>query len=154
MHTDTRAIGETSVWGTVSGDYHDTTASDDVWQSITEVLTPGVPQNRFSVLEHHWTFNISAGSRVEFHVEAFQTISTDWDDFDFEYSIDAGQNWERIPVGRLPYADEDYELAVEFPTPVSGTVLIRVIDTNHTPATQDLDTITVDELFVRSIGAP
>jgi hypothetical protein len=53
-------------------------------------------------------------------------------------------------LASLPTADPDADLSAALPASLSGTVLIRVIDTNRTQGTQDLDTVSIDELFIRS----
>jgi hypothetical protein len=141
--------GETSVAGSVSGSYVATTASDDDVETITEVLSGGNPNNRYSYLEHHWLIEVHAGSRVELHVEGYRTSSADGDAFSFEYSSD-GATWNPISIPDLPLADDDIDLAATLPGTLSGSVTFRVMDTNRDPGSQFLDSISIDELFVRS----
>ncbi|MEN8184813.1 MAG: hypothetical protein ABFS46_20015, partial [Myxococcota bacterium] len=150
-HTDARASDESSVYGTVSGSYLDTQASDDTWETITEELSGGNPQNRHSRLEQRWTVEVPTGGRVELHVEAFRTASPDGDGFVFEYSEDGGASWLPVPLGALPLADDGIDREAVLSTTPSGTVLVRVVDTDRTAGAQDLDTVSVDELFVRSV---
>jgi hypothetical protein len=147
--SDSVADSESEVAGTVSGDLSATTASDDAVESITEETSGGNPSSRYSFLEHRWTFDVAPGGRVELHAEAYRTDSTDGDDFVFEYSTDGGSSW--TPLGlALPLIDEGLDRVAELPGTVSGAVLIRVVDTDRTAGNQDLDTVLVDELFVRS----
>ncbi len=148
---DARPTGETTVYGTVSGNYQATFASDNVYEAITEVLsTSGPAASRYSRLEHRWTFNVPAGSNQQFHVEGFRTLSPDGlEDFRFEYSTDNGKNWTIVAVISLPTSDTDTDLLGNFSTSVAGNVLIRVVDTDHTPGNQSLETVTIDQLWIR-----
>ena len=125
---------------------------DNAYESITEVLsTGGAPATRFSRLEHRWSISVPAGSREELHVEGFRSSSTDGDDFAFDWSTNGGSTFTSIVMPSLPLADPDADLVVTLPGSVSGSVTIRVTDTNRTAGNQTLDTVTIDELFVRSL---
>jgi len=146
---DVPAASDASVLGTVSGTFADTEFSDDVVQSITEEVTSGPPSSRVSVLEHHWTFQVPAGSRIELHVEGFRTTSPDGDEFEFFYSI--GGAWLPLGVAPLPTADDDIDLVIPLGSSVAGTVTIRVDDTGRTAPATDVDTVSFDRLFIRSV---
>jgi hypothetical protein len=148
-HVDARAVAETTVYGSVAGALSETTASDDTLETISEELSSGNPASRYSRLEHHWTFEVAPGTRLELHAEGFRTASADGDDFAFEYSVD-GQTWLPIAVS-LPLADEDLDRIGVLSSAVSGAVFVRLVDTDHAPGNQSLDTVSVDELFIRSI---
>jgi len=150
VHTDAYPQSESPVSGSVSGSFLDTTASDDVIEMITEELSGGNPANRFSHLEHRWTIQVSSGTWVEVHVEGFRSSSADGDDFAFQYSTD-GVSWSPIPLPSLPLADDETDLVVSLPPTLSGAVTFRVVDTDRTPGNQGLDTVSIDELFVRSV---
>jgi hypothetical protein len=150
-HTDAYASAEETIYGDVTGTYVDTGASDDTVESITEEESGGSPSTRFSRMEHRWTVPVTAGTRIEFHVEGFRTDSPDGDTFRFEYSTDGGTEFTVILTGSLPFADDDIDLMASLPSGLSGSVIFRVVDTDRTPGNRDLDTVGVDELFVRSI---
>ena len=150
-HTDAYAEAEDAVYGSVSGTYLATQASDDVRETITEELSGGNPQNRLSRLEQRWTVTVAPGSRVALHVEAFRTASPDGDVFVFDYSTDGGSTWLPVSVPTLPQSDDGIDRIGELPANLSGTLLIRVVDTDRTAGNQDLDSVSVDELFVRSV---
>jgi N-acetylneuraminic acid mutarotase len=145
---DARASGELTVTGTVSGSFNDTLASDDAYEAITEeLITPPLPP--VAGLEHRFTFDVAAGSTVELHVEGFRSDSGDGDDFAFEFSTD-GVSWTPIAL-TLPLQDDDLDLvAILSPAP-SGTVTVRVVDTAKILGGDALDTVTIDEIFLRSI---
>lgn len=150
-YVDTHASGETPVAGTVTGTYVDTQASDNVSESIQEVISKGGnPSSRYSYLEHQWTVDVAPGSRIELHVEGFRSQSSDGDNFRFEWSTD-GVTFTATGLPDLPYADNDTDLTAVLPSNLSGPVTIRVVDTNRAAGGQFLDTVSVDELYVRTI---
>lgn len=150
-HTDVHAESETNVYGTVTGDYLNTGASDGTIEAIEEESTSGNPSTRISRLEHRWTFTVPSGSRVEFHVVGSRTASPDGDDFIFEYSTDSGTTWNPVTVGSLPLTEDTIDLVSDLPSELTGVVLIRVVDTDRSPGNTDLDTLSIDELFVRIV---
>ena len=150
-HTDRHAVSETNVFGTVSGSFADTQSSNDVREALTEELSGGSPSTRFSRLEHRWTIQVAAGSTLEFHVEAHQTNSSDGDFFPFEYSTN-GTVWITIFQNFLGSADPNFDQTHFLPPSLAGqTVMIRVRDTDRTPGNVALDTVFVDEMFIRSL---
>ena len=88
------------------------------------------------------------GTVRELHVEGFRTSSTDGDDFRFEWSTN-GATWTPVALTSLPLSDNGVDLIGTLPSGATGTVILRVVDTNRTAGTQALDTVTIDELFVR-----
>ena len=150
-HVDNHPSAETPVVGTVTGTFANTSASDNVRESIQEILTSGgKPATRYSYLEHRWTVAVTAGSRVELHVEGNRTASSDGDNFRFEWSTD-GTNFTAASLPDLPTADNNSDVQALLPSNLSGPVTIRVVDTNHAAGGQFLDTVSIDELFVRTV---
>jgi hypothetical protein len=94
---------------------------------------------------------VATGSVIELHVEGFKSASPDGDDFDFEYSDDGGTSWWPVSMAALPTTDDDTDLVGSLPSSLSGSVLVRVVDTDRTPGHRDLDTVWIDELFVRTV---
>lgn len=150
-HADVLASSQSTPTGTLSGTLSRASSSDGLVESVTEVLSGGSPANRFSQLEHRFTFPVFAGLRSELHVEGFRTSSTDGDDFRFEYSTD-GVNWTPVALPSLPFSDNDIDLAGTVPSTFNGNLLIRVVDTNRTPGTQSLDTVSIDAIFIRIVN--
>jgi len=129
--------------GDVTGDYTDTHVSDNGYESITEEETTGKPSTRYSVLSHAWSFNIAANSTVQ--VEAYRTVSPDGDDFVFSYN--AGSGWvEMFTLTKT--ADDNNTQNYVLPGGVSGSIYVRVDDTDQTPGNRDLDTVYVDYIIV------
>jgi subtilisin family serine protease len=149
--SDDYAIAESSIAGDVAGTFADTFASDNVRQTINEEISGGSPSTRYSFLEHRWTFDVTAGGTHELHVEGFRTDSTDGDDFAFEYSEDGGGSWLPVSLASLPLGDNAIDLVGALPLTVSGTVIVRVRDTNRDAEAVDVDSVAIDELFVRTV---
>ena len=146
---DAYAVAEDTVSGSVtSGSYLDTYTSDDVYEEITERHSTGKPTNRRSFLEHKWTFDVTGGDSVTFYVEAVRTDSGEGDEFVFAYSTDDANYSDMLTVTKT-IDDDGYQTFV-LPADTSGTVYVRVTDTDQTPGNNVLDTIFIDEMFIRS----
>lgn len=131
------ASSDASGGGTVSGTYPDTWVADGNVQSITERESGGKRRDRYSYLEHTWTFQVPAGiTTLDLVYDADQ--SSDGDFFEFSYSIEGG------PFA--PMAD----FAADFPPDAIGKVEIRVNDTDQTKGHNSLDTVRVDYIAITS----
>jgi L-serine deaminase len=149
---DDVANSDVAVAGTVSGSYADTQSSNDVRESITEIASGGKPSSRYSYLEHKWTFDVSGGASVVFYVEAHKTASTDGDHFVFAYSQDDVTYTDMVTVTKT--ADDNSCQWYILPNTLSGTVYVRVKDTDQTAGNQSLDTIYIDHMYISSPGVP
>jgi serine protease len=138
--------GEIFGAGTVQGTYEDTWADDGVNQSITEQTSGGRPSLRYSYLQHTWEFQVPVGSSV-FHLNAWSNSSADGDSFIFSYSMDGSTFSKMLTVTG---GDERSWYKFAFPPDLSGTVYIRVMDTDRTAGHLGLDTVTVDQMYILS----
>jgi hypothetical protein len=136
--------------GTVSGSYLATQVSDNSYQAITEIESGGKPSNRHSLLDHRWTINVTGGNSVIFHVEAHHSANSEGDDFVFAYSTDNVSFTDMVTV--IKTADDDTTQSYAMPASLSGTVYIRVVDTDQSQGNKGLDTVYVDEMYIRSDG--
>ncbi|MCK4266162.1 MAG: hypothetical protein KAX31_02705 [Thermoplasmata archaeon] len=103
-----------------------------------------------SMLEHKWTFNLTANEPpYEFHVEAGRSISSDWDDFIFSYSLD-DDNYTFMALVDLP-AEKDFNYTL--PLNCAGTIYIRAVDTDRTSGNTDVSRLVVDMMDIRT-GPP
>jgi hypothetical protein len=147
--TDDVANGETTIAGTVTGgSYLDTQTSDNVYEAIQEIESGGKPTNRYSHLEHKWTINVTGGDSVTFFVEAYNTANSEGDDFIFAYSTDDVSYTNMVVVNKT--ADDDNQQSFELPSSISGTVYIRVTDSDQTQGNRALDTVYIDHMFICS----
>lgn len=144
------AQSDIPVAGTVTGDYLATRASDGVYEVITEVDSGTHPRKWYSTLEHRWDFQVAGGSAVTFYAEAYRPANADGDDFRFEYST-GGSAF--APLVTVASATEQVYQA-ELPAGTSGTVYVRVVDSDHTRDRQSLDSIYIDQLYIESLSGP
>jgi len=145
---DQAAIGELRIDGSVTGTYIDTTTANGETERITEARTGGPPSGRVTYLEHRWTFNVAAGSNISFHLRAWKSTSSDNDDFEFAWSDD-GVNYQPMLTVTATSDPGSYS-TFTLPSTTSGTVYVRVQDTDRTPGSNDKDTIDVDHMFIRT----
>jgi hypothetical protein len=140
---DRSATGESTQQGSRTGDYTMTQGSDNVYEQLTESPAPVIS------LDHVWTFQIPAGSKVWLHYEGFRTdnIMEEW--FDLFYSPD-GSNWQN--VGRLDdTSDWNRDYSTALPLSAQGTVEIRILDRDPTELVPHADTASVDQLWIRVV---
>ncbi|MDX1555649.1 MAG: fibronectin type III domain-containing protein, partial [Xanthomonadales bacterium] len=151
-YVDFFADGETAVAGSVSGGYADTHTDNGTAQSIQERESGGRPSNRYSYLEHRWSFNVSSGMSVTVFGNAWSSGSSDGDTFDFEYSLNGGGSWSHLfNVSSTSSANDQ---SAEVPGAPSGTILIRVVDTDQTQGNRNRDTVYVDHLYLQVANPP
>lgn len=145
---DWRAGAQTTTAGTVTGSYTATHASDNTYQSIQEVLSAGTSSKRYSYLEHRWTFALTSGTSPVFWVEAHHTANSEGDDFVFAYSTNGTSYTNMVTVSKT--ADNGTYQTFALPTNLTGTVYVRVLDANRTRRRTVLDTVFVDDMFIRT----
>jgi hypothetical protein len=137
------------VYGSVSGSYTLTQTNNGGYQSIKEKSTNGNPANRVSSLEYKWTIAVpTGGTQRSFHLKAYRSGTESADNFDFAYSTN-NNTWTNI-VTVTQTADNGSYQVVNLPSNLSGTVYIRVTDTDQAPGNSALDTIYVDHMFIRN----
>jgi hypothetical protein len=93
-----------------------------------------------------WTFDVAIGSSYIFYVDAYKTNNGDGDDFVFAYSKDNAAYTNMVTVTKT--SDDDTLQQYTFPEDVSGTLYIRVQDTDRSQGNNNLDTVFVDEMYV------
>jgi len=131
--------------GSVNGNYTNTHADDTVTQAITEVENGGKPSKRHSYLEKTWQFSVVPGSTVTLYANAWSSGSSDGDSFVFAWSDDNSNFTDLFTVSSIDPAN--LQLGT---IPSSGTIYIRVRDTDRSQGHRALDTVFVDHLFIRS----
>ncbi len=143
------ANADIPVDGSVTGTYVDTQDADDVYESIRENQTGGPRDRRLSYLEHKWTINVgTGGSSLEFYVQGYKTdVAGEGDDFVFAYSENDSDYYDMVTITNL--VDTDTYLIYEMPSSLTGTIYIRVMDTDRTPGYRQRDTVYVDHMFIR-----
>lgn len=147
---DYPANGQIAKSGTVNGSYTDTQTDNDVSQSIRERESGGKKQNRYSFLEHKWTFNVAPAAGFMFNLNAWSSGSADGDEFVFAWSTDDTTYTDFLTVNSTDPAN--VQLAM-LPSTLSGPVYIRVRDTDRTSRNRDLDTVFIDHMYIHAENA-
>ena len=107
----------------------------------------GNPAKRRSLLEHTWRFNVVAGSSYVFKVNAYHSGTED--DFTLSYSRD---NLVYTPMVTVTATtDNGLVQTYLFPQDVSGTLYVRVQDTDSTQGRRQLDSLFVDLLLITTM---
>lgn len=146
---DDYATGEIRGTGTVSGTLSGLLADDNTYESIREGLSSGPVKKRYSCLVHTWTFTVTGGGSVVFNVQAHHSASADSDHFTFAYSTNNVNYTSMLLVTKT--ADDNCPQAYVLPASIKGKLYIRATDSNHTSGKTALDTLFVDQMFIRSI---
>jgi hypothetical protein len=135
--------------GTVTGTYVDTHTSNNVYESILEKSSGGNPSTRYSYLQHRWTIAVTGGSSVAFYVQAHHDPNDENDDFVFAYSTDDVTYTDMLTVTKT--TDDDTYQSFALPSSLSGTVYIRVKDTDQTPGNKDFESVYIDHMYIESL---
>ena len=144
--TDVVANADLFGSGTVSGTYADTQTDNGNAQSIYERESGGKKQNRYSFLVHTWQFNLPVNAMATVYANAWSGGSGD-DDFRFSWSTDNNSYTEMFTVASTDATNTESFL---LPANTSGTLYVRVEDTDQTPGNRTRDTVFVDHLYIRA----
>lgn len=140
-----KATGETAIAGMVTGTFPDTWAADGIAQTINEVESGGKPSSRHDLAEHRWSIPASQGNQT---LTVVATVSANDEGFWVEWSND-GSTWMPLaPIAAGGSLNQMYEIGM--PT---GTVWVRVIDSDRSSANRVPGSISVDHLVVQGDGA-
>lgn len=139
--------------GGISGDYTDTHNSDDTYEGISERESGGKPSKRYSYLEHKWTFDLTGSfNTINFYIEAYHTANSEGDDFVFAYSTN-DVSYSDILTATKTVDDDNYQSA-ELPNTLSGTIYIRVLDSDRSQGNRVFDTIYIDHMYIEGTSGP
>jgi len=147
---DYPASGQIAGSGTVSGSFTDTQTDNGVSQSIRERESGGKKQNRYSFMEHKWTFDVAPAAGFVFNLNAWSSGSADGDEFVFSFSTDDSTYTDFLTLGSTDPANVQVEM---LPDTLSGTVYIRVRDTDRTAGNKGLDTVYIDHMYIHAENA-
>ena len=152
--TDYLANGEIAGAGTVTGDFTATWADDAVSQALTERVSGGKKNDRYSYVEHSWQFYITAGASVTVLANAWSGGSSDGDNFLFEWSTSVNSGFQTLfTVDNTSGPASMQSKLIDTTGTLSGVIYIRVRDTDHTAGNKALDTVNIDQLFIRTVTA-
>jgi len=130
--------------GTVNGTFSDTINDDSDIQRIIERESGGKKNNRYSYLSHTWRFAAASGSMVTFMTNAWSSGSNDGDVFDFAWSTDNINFTYMFSV-----SSTDTNNVQSAAILANGVLYIRVTDSDRTPGNRELNSISIDQMFVR-----
>ncbi|HSI34664.1 MAG TPA: cadherin-like domain-containing protein [Tepidisphaeraceae bacterium] len=154
-------VAETTTRGTRTGSLNNLTASDNVVERLTEVVS-----STNNDVEHRFQFNVTAGANLVLGINAWRTFSNPGtgDEYDIRVSTTgtrpSSENLVQLvaqssrDVTRTRFdADEPYQLwglpAGVIPEGYTGPIYVHIVDVNA--GTPDVvDSLTIDEIFVRS----
>ena len=150
METKAYAQSESTALGTTTGTLANTMVSDNVYEAIVEALSTSHPRKVTSNAQHTWTFNLGGGgNNTMFSLEAYRPNNADGDNFVFEYSTD-GVTF--LPLVTVASATEQvYSVGMPF---LSGTVYVRVTDSDRAWGSTSLDAVYVDEMYFSYESGP
>ena len=146
------ALGDIAVAGTISGSYLSTQSNDGLAEGISERHSGGKPQNRHSFLEHKWSFDVRSANTITFFLNAWATDSGERESFIFSYSTDGLNFQDMLTVEN--FADSGADASYSLPDDTSGTVYVRVVDSDQVKGNNLSDRINVDSMFIRSEIGP
>jgi M6 family metalloprotease-like protein len=141
------ATGENPVHGMQEGSFEDTWGSGGTVEEITEDLSSSKKNGR-SQLEHVWQIGpVVGGDQVILTVAAWANSAVE--DFTFSYSIDGGASYTDVLT-----VDDTTTITqtVELPPETSGTLYLRVQDSDRSRGETILDTVSIDYIVVESWG--
>ncbi|HKB28583.1 MAG TPA: putative metal-binding motif-containing protein, partial [Candidatus Limnocylindrales bacterium] len=142
------ATGEepTQPGSVVSGDYHQTQASDNAYEEFQE----GIFGNT-SALVHIWHFdNVPAGTGHRLHIEGYRPNNTENDNFQLGYTLSIGGTFNSISNATINSATETSWDSGTFGASLSGTIYIVIRDTNSAANKKILDTVFIDQLTIKT----
>ncbi len=146
------ADSDTAVVGSVNGAVGNTYTDNGQAQSITEIESGGKPSIRYTYLEHRWNFNISLGASATVYANAWSGGSTDGDTFDFEYSLNGGGSWNFM--FNISATSNANTRSFQLPGTPSGSVIVRVVDTDKSRGARETNTVWVDHLYIQVSNPP
>lgn len=116
-------------------------------ETIQETQSGGKPSSRTSFVDHRWTFSGVSGAR-SFYLTASRPDNTEGDNFFFQYSLNAGATWTNLATVATSVLTL---FPVALPSAVSGTILVRVVDTDPSTAGHGIrDTVNIDRMVFSS----
>jgi hypothetical protein len=100
-------------------------------------------------LDHRWTFQVPAGSKVWLHIEGFRTNNLMQEWFALSYSVDGAPFQRVIRLRDNDDPDRDYTAAM--PLDAQGTVTIQLTDQYPVEMFPQADTVSIDQLWIRVV---
>ncbi len=133
---------------TVEGPLEATYVSDNQRLTITEGSFIKKRGTAITLRDYRWTFdNLSNASQLVF--EGYRNAGSN-DNFRIQYSTNGGRKWA---TAFTVSSTTEKTLTFDLPSPVSGKVLVRALDTRASTRDQSFDTLYVDRLVFLASGS-
>jgi uncharacterized delta-60 repeat protein len=138
------ASAENTVSGSIlANNLNATLNADGVVETILETQSGGRPAGRTSFVDHRWTFT-GVSQAKSFYLTASRPDNTEGDNFVFQYSVNAGATWTNLATVATSVLTL-YPVAL--PSAISGTILVRAIDTDpSTAGRSNRDSVSIDRM--------
>jgi hypothetical protein len=137
------ATGQVTNHGTITGSFTLTHTADSVYQRLQERTA----SSRNSLQYDYTIANVPSTGTRTLRLKAYRTVSADNDTFIFQ--VRSGSSWiNAITVSKT--ADDGIYQTYTLPSTVSGTVTVRVIDSNDVRNATGNDSVFVDHLCIRA----
>jgi len=133
--------GERQSHGVIIGSWSLTHSSDNVYQELKERTR----SRRNSLRYEYKVANVPSSGTRTLRVQAYRTLSDDNDSFTFKVRV--GGSWVTALTVTKTVDDDQYQTWV-LPSGVSGTVRIRVEDSNNSRNAVGEDSVFVDHLEI------
>ncbi|MFQ5890693.1 MAG: MopE-related protein, partial [Gemmatimonadota bacterium] len=144
--------GDLPVSGTITGTHVFAHASDNIYEVVEETSSSGNPADRFSFLEHRWTFELGGEISQTFLLEAYHAANVEGDDIRFSYSTDGTNFVDMLLLTKT--SDDDALDSFVLPPFIQGTLILRAVDDDQTPGNTSLDSLYLDRMLVRAQASP
>ncbi len=142
------ASSEATVSGTKTGSYLDTRSDGAGIEVLKEIESAGKVNVRYSLLEHKWTIYVRPGSAATLYINAWAPTNTDNDTFRLAYATDGATFSDMFTITSAtsdPNTPQSFDLSG-----LSGTITIRVVDSNRTAGKKSLDSVYIDYLYIET----
>jgi len=137
----------------ITGSYPDTHYSDDNYEGITERESGGKKSKRHSYLEHKWIIPVTGGLQsYVFNIEAYHASNTERDDFELAYSTNDLDYVDMVTVTKM--IDDNAVQTFALPESISGSIYIRVTDTDQSSGNRNRDTIYINHMYILGGDTP
>jgi hypothetical protein len=149
-HTSGDSQASLYIGSVQSGNALSASANDNNLLILRETASPGT-----SSLDYRWTMATPPGSRLKLSAEAYHTVNSEGDDFQFMVSTDGGVSFINAFLITKTTGDDTTQ-TFSFIAGSGNSTVVRVVDTNRTPGNNVLDRMYLDivELQIEGNNPP
>ncbi len=149
-HTSGDSQASLYIGSVQSGNALSASANDNNFLILRETASPGT-----SSLDYRWTMATPPGRRLKLSAEAYHTVNSEGDDFQFMVSTDGGVSFINAFLITKTTGDNTPQ-TYNFISGSGTSTIVRVVDTNRTPGNNVLDRMYLDivELQIEGNNPP